>query len=119
MKAFSVLFLFALIIYFTLTWYFFGSSSPCAILRARMLPHRIETIRSQAIQLEREHSKLGEMTKFEDPNIRKLLEEDWKKIEQAPEIAAKELDEEISRLGFTECIYRAITWSPPTNSPQK
>ena len=119
MKAFFVLLLLTLCVYFSLTWYFFGSSKPCEILRARMLPHRTEMIRSEATRLEREHSELGQMTKFEDPNIRKLLEEYRKRVEQAPEIAVKELREEISRLGPIQCIYRAITWVPSTNSTQQ
>jgi len=114
MKAFFLLTLIILALYLSLTWYFFDSSSPCGILQARMMPHRTETIKAQAMQSEREHSKLGEATRFEDPQVRKLIEEDWKKIQEAPQTAAKELREEISRLSFTECIYKAITWTPPT-----
>ena len=121
MKTFSVLFLLSLIIlaiYFSLTWYFFGSSDPCDILQARMMPHRVETIRTRAMQSEREHSRLGEMTRFEDPEIRRLIEEDWKKIQEAPQTAMKELREEISRLSLTECIYQAITWTPSIDTQQ-
>lgn len=106
----ALFFLLTVGIYVTLTRYLFGSSSPCGILEARMRPHWIELERSAALEIERKHSLDGEATQFKNPEIRRLIAEDWKRIEAAPETATKNLRKEISELSTGQCAWKMITW---------
>jgi hypothetical protein len=109
----AFLFLLIIAIYVSLSRYLFGSSSPCGILEARMRPYRIQLERDAAFEIERKHSLEGEATQFTNPQIRRLIAEDWKRIEAAPETATKKLREEISQLNGLQCAWRAMTWEPP------
>ena len=78
-----------------------------------MKPYRIELEREAAFDIEIKHSQEGEQVKFQDPEILKLLDEDRKRIEEAPEAAARKLREELSELTPVECAWKAINWNRP------
>jgi hypothetical protein len=78
-----------------------------------MKPYRIKLEREAAFNIERKHSQEGEQVKFRDPEILKLLEEDGKRIEEAPEAAMRKLHQELSELTPVECALKAISWRPP------
>ncbi len=105
------------IAYVALTWHQFGSIHPCGILKNRMTPYRVQVEREAAMALERQHSQLGQASRFEDPTVRKLIQEDWHRIEAAPQTAARQLDAEIAQLSFTQCVAQAINWNPPKAQP--
>ena len=109
----TLVILLALGLYIGLTLYFFGSSRPCGILEARMKPYRIKLETEAAFNIERKHSREGEQVKFQDSEILKLLEEDRKRIEEAPKAAMRKLHQELSELTPTECAVRAINWRRP------
>jgi len=96
--------------YFGFTWYHYGSVHPCGILKARMLPYRVDVERQAAMALERKHSKEGEATQFRDPEIRRMIQQDWQRINAAPEIAAQKIDAEIATFSLRQCIVDALTW---------
>jgi len=99
--------------YIGFTWQRYGSTHPCVILKAMMLPHRSDIERKAAMALERKHSQQGEATHFQDPEIRKMIQQDWERINAAPEIAAKKLDLELATFPLSRCIVEALTWHPP------
>ena len=99
--------------YLGFTWYRYGSVHPCGILKARMLSYRVDVERKAAMALEREHSQQGEATLFRDPEIRRMIQQDWQRINAAPEIAAKKLEMEIATFTLSQCIAGAATWHPP------
>jgi hypothetical protein len=78
-----------------------------------MKPYRIKLETEAAFNIERKHSREGEQVKFQDPEILKLLEEDRKRIEQAPKAATRKLHQELSELTPVECALKAISWRPP------
>ena len=112
-KYFALLFLLILGTYISLTLYLFASSHPCGILEARMRANRIELERDAAFEIERRHSKEGESTQFKNPDIRRSLEDDWKRIQAAPETAIGKLRKELSELNIAQCAWRSITWESP------
>jgi hypothetical protein len=77
-----------------------------------MKPYRIKLEREAAFDIERKHSREGEQVKFQDSEILRLLEEDRKRIEEAPVTATQKLHQELSELTPTECAVRAINWRP-------
>ncbi len=84
-----------------------------------MRPYRIELERGMAFDIERRHSKLGEATQFRDPEIKRLIDEDWKRIEEAPDTAVRKLHQEVSELTIAQCAWKAITWGPPDKKPSR
>lgn len=111
-----IAFLFIAIIavgYFGFTRYQYGSSHPCGILKAKMMPYRVAAERKAAMAVERSHSQRGEATRFEDPEIRQLIRQDWQRIQAAPETASAELDDEIAHLTLGQCISQVVSWHPP------
>ena len=98
--------------YFGFSWYQYGSLHPCGILKARMLPYRVDVERQAAIILERKHSKEGEATQFRDPEIRRMIQQDWQRINAAPEIAEKKIEMEIATFTLGQCVVNALTWHP-------
>jgi hypothetical protein len=77
-----------------------------------MLPYRVDLEREAAMALERKHSREGEDSQFRDPEIRRMIQQDWQRINAAPEIAAKKIDMEIAALSLAQCIVDALTWQP-------
>lgn len=69
--------------------------------------------------LERQHSQRGEATRFEDPEIRKLIQQDWQRIRAAPEIAAAKLDKEIAPFTLGQCISEVFSWRSPEAPVEK
>ena len=82
-----------------------------------MRTYRIELETAAAFEIERRHSLEGEATQFKSPQIRRLIAEDWKRIQAAPETATKKLRKEISELSTAQCAWKAITWEPPVRRP--
>ena len=78
-----------------------------------MKPYRITLEKEAAFDIESKHSREGEQNKFQDPEILRLLEEDRKRIEEAPVTAMRKLHQELSELTPTECAVSAINWRPP------
>ena len=78
-----------------------------------MKPYRIKLEREAAFEIERKHSQEGEQVRFQDPEILRLLEEDRKRIEEAPVTVTRKLREELSAITATECAVRAINWRSP------
>jgi hypothetical protein len=99
--------------YFGFTRYRYGSSHPCGILKAKMMPYRVAAERKAAMAVEHKHSQRGEATRFEDPEIRQAIRQDWQRIRAAPEIASAKLDDELARLTLVQCISQVLTWHPP------
>ena len=82
-----------------------------------MLPYRVNSETKAAMVLERKHSRQGEASHFEDPAIRRTIQQDWQRINAAPEIAAKKLQAEISSFTLSRCIVDVLTWDPPEALP--
>ena len=99
----------ALGLYFSLTWFFFGSSHPCGILEARQNPYvleRVKRYRSEDLKLALElaQSPLGEAVEAGT----QMLED----IRRGPREALSNLHEKVWGLTPAQCLWRAISWDP-------
>ena len=122
--------LFVIGVYFSLTWFFFGSSHPCGILEARQRPYVVNrysegALRSMKIASDNymrvtEHgtnsfnnpntsiAMLRESEKIEDVAF-KRFNEAIQKLSDAPKNATRDLHEEIwNHYSPAKCLWEAL-----------
>jgi len=92
--------------YFTLTWFFFGSSHPCGILEARQRPYEIQwaldfTDRRLAYEL---------MNPRNTPAAIAAGTAIFQTAHEIVDNAPNKLKKEIARLTPAQCAWKAITW---------
>lgn len=95
-------------LYFSLTWFFFGSSHPCGILEARQRSYLLTAYEAQ----ERAMEKLLEMEPRS--SFKEHLVEQFNAMlsPEGRELDLSRLRKRIWNLTPAQCAWRAIAWNP-------
>ena len=107
----SIAALFAVGVYFGLTWFFFGSSHPCGILEARQRPYVVKSYTNSALEILR---AALEATKGADSVVSSAaFEQITKSVIEAPKRAIGDLHERIwNHYTPAGCLWEALAWNP-------
>ena len=102
------------LIYWGLTWFFYGSSHPCGILEARQKPYILAKVKESSSETQKLALSLmqsGPLTSDVVKAATDMLEQSRK----APSEALATLHERIWRLTPAECGWQAVTWRSKQN----